>query len=164
MQKGTLHFKENVTGAIGWFIIILFSFSLSIKVCVTSASSKTLCNHFKKARPSAPKFPENLKNILGAGGWREPNIFPITALVRSYKTSIILQLIMITVAAIKVWKLLSVRNHILKSINWFANQSIYCFLWYKFLLKGISRKTIVELFFKNMLIFKKQSNIDSLTF
>ena len=46
----------------------------------TYASSKTLRSHFKKARPSAPKFPEYLKNISGAGGWREPNIFPITAL------------------------------------------------------------------------------------
>ena len=50
-------------------------------MCVTSASSKTLRNHFQKARLYAPKFPENLKNILGAGGWCEPNIFPITALL-----------------------------------------------------------------------------------
>ena len=49
-------------------------------MCLTSASSKTLCNHFKKASPSAPKFPENLENILGAGGWCEPNIFLIIAL------------------------------------------------------------------------------------
>ena len=35
-------------------------------------------------------------------------------------------------------------------------------IWYKFLLKGISEQTIVQVFFKDMLIFKKQSNIDSL--
>ena len=32
----------------------------------------------------------------------------------------------------------------------------------EFLLKGISEQTIVQVFFKDMLIFKKQSNIDSL--
>ena len=32
----------------------------------------------------------------------------------------------------------------------------------EFLLKGISEHTTVQVFFKDMLIFKKQSNIDSL--
>ena len=40
---------------------------------VTNGSSKTIIEllydwNFKKACPSAPKIPENLKNILGAGG------------------------------------------------------------------------------------------------
>ena len=34
---------------------------------------------YKKVCPTAPKISENLKNILGADGWREPNIFPMTA-------------------------------------------------------------------------------------
>ena len=53
---------------------------------VTNGSSKTIIEllydwNFKKACPSAPKIPENLKNILGTGGWGEANIFPIITLV-----------------------------------------------------------------------------------
>ena len=53
---------------------------------VTNGSSKAIIEllydwNFKKACPSAPKIPENLKNILGAGGWGEANIFPIITLV-----------------------------------------------------------------------------------
>ena len=36
------------------------------------------------------------------------------------------------------------------------------FMWYEFLLKGISEQTVVQVFFKDVLISKKQSNIDSL--
>ena len=44
---------------------------------------KLLLNKFtigipKKPTPPPPKIPENMKTILGAGGWRELNIFPIT--------------------------------------------------------------------------------------
>ena len=35
-------------------------------------------------------------------------------------------------------------------------------IWYEFLLKGISEYTIVQAFFQDMLLFKKESNIDSL--
>ena len=35
-------------------------------------------------------------------------------------------------------------------------------IWYEFLLKGTSEQTIAQLFFKDMLIFKKQSNPDYL--
>ena len=35
-------------------------------------------------------------------------------------------------------------------------------IWYEFLLKDISEQTIVQVFFKDMLIFKEQNNIDSL--
>ena len=45
---------------------------------------------------------------------------------------------------------------ICKAINWVVS------VWYEFLLKGVSEQTIVQVFFKDMLIFKKQSNIDSL--
>ena len=81
--KKELHFKEKQTRAIGWFFIILFSLPLSLKMCVSSASSKKLHIHLKKVRLSAPKFPEILKNILGAGEWHKPNFFPITALATS---------------------------------------------------------------------------------
>ena len=64
---GIIHFKGNVTSAIEWFFIILSTFPLSLRMHVTSASSKTLCNDFKKARPSATKCLENLKNILQGG-------------------------------------------------------------------------------------------------
>ena len=46
---------------------------------------------------------------------------------------------------------------ICKSINLLVS------IWYEFLLKGISEQTIVKVFLKDMLDFKKQSNIDSLT-
>ena len=52
-----------------------------------------------------------------------------------------------------------------KLVNWFAKQSIYSFLYvtsFYCLLKAISEQTIVQVFFKDKLIFKKQSNIDSL--
>ena len=45
---------------------------------------------------------------------------------------------------------------ICKAIN------LMVFTWYEFSLKGILEQTIVLVFFKNMLIFTKQSNIDSL--
>ena len=41
-------------------------------------------------------------------------------------------------------------------------QSVYSFLCYEFLLKAISEQITVQVFFKDQLIFKKQSNIDSL--
>ena len=40
---------------------------------VTTGNSKPPCSSTPK-----PKIAENLKNILGAGGRRKPNIFPIT--------------------------------------------------------------------------------------
>ena len=39
-----------------------------------------MTGNLKKPCPSAPKITDNLKNILGAGGRHEPNIFLITAL------------------------------------------------------------------------------------
>ena len=45
---------------------------------------------------------------------------------------------------------------ICKAINWLVS------IWCEFLLKGISEQIIVQVSFKDMLIFKKQSNIDSL--
>ena len=56
------------------------------KTYITRAFLKLLLNKFttgdfKNPWPSAPKIPENLKNILRTGGWRKPNIFPITAIV-----------------------------------------------------------------------------------
>ena len=84
-------------------------------------------------------------------------------LFRSYKTSIILQLI--TVAVIKISsETLSVKYRryvetgqlICKAINWLVS------IWYELLLKGIFEQTIVHAFLKGMLIFKKQSNINSL--
>ena len=35
-------------------------------------------------------------------------------------------------------------------------------IWYELLLKGISKQAMVQVFFKDMFIFKKQSNTDSL--
>ena len=35
-------------------------------------------------------------------------------------------------------------------------------IWYEFLLKGASKQTIVQAFFKHTFIFKKQGNIGSL--
>ena len=69
------------------------------------------------------------------------------------------------VAAIKICleKLFSKKSYrietarlICKEISWLT------ITWYKFLLKGIFEQTIVQVFFKDILIFKKQSNIDSL--
>ena len=40
--------------------------------------------------------------------------------------------------------------------------SLLIFIWYEFLLKEISEQIIVLFFFKDVLISKKQSNIDSL--
>ena len=39
--------------------------------------------------------------------------------------------------------------------------NLLVFIWYEFLLKDISEQTIVQVFFKDVLISKKQSNIDS---
>ena len=50
---------------------VIFIILLSLIMCVTLRPK----SYFKEIRPSAPKFPEYLNNILGAGGWREPNIF-----------------------------------------------------------------------------------------
>ena len=40
--------------------------------------------------------------------------------------------------------------------------SLFVFTRYEFSLKRISEQTIAHVFFKDMLIFKKKSNIDSL--
>ena len=66
----------------GVIFIILFSFPLSLRLCVTLRLrvSKKLRSHFKETHPSALKFLESLNNILGVGRWSKPNIFPITAL------------------------------------------------------------------------------------
>ena len=79
-------------------------------------------------------------------------------------TSKILQLI--TVAVIKVCSIktpfskksyhIEIAQLTCKAINLLVS------IWYEFLMKGISEQTIVQVFFKDMLIFKKQSNIDSL--
>ena len=45
--------------------------------------NKFTARNLKKPRPSATEIPENLKNVLGAGGRHKPNIFPITTLVIS---------------------------------------------------------------------------------
>ena len=79
------------------------------------------------------------------------------------KTSIILQLI--TVPVIKAYSEtlfikksyhIEIGQLICKAINLLVS------IWYEFLLKGISQYTIAQVFFKDMLIFKKQNNIDSL--
>ena len=61
------------------------------------------------------------------------------------------------------WEYLSLKNRIiLKAFNWFAKQSIDWFLLYhtRFNWNFISEQTIVQgFFFKDLLIFKKQSNI-----
>ena len=84
-------------------------------------------------------------------------------LFRSYKTSIILQLI--TVAVIKIYsETLSVKYHryvetdqlICKAINGLVS------IWYELLLKGIFKQAIVQAFLKGMLVSRKQSSINSL--
>ena len=40
--------------------------------------------------------------------------------------------------------------------------NLLVFIWYEFLLKDTSGQTIVQVFFKDVLISKKQNNIDSL--
>ena len=81
----------------------------------------------------------------------------------SYNAIIILQLI--TVAAIKLCSETPFNKNsyhseigqlICKVINLLVSTC------YKFLSEGISEQTIVQVFSKNMVIFKKQSNIDSL--
>ena len=79
-------------------------------------------------------------------------------------TSKILQLITVTV--IKVCSIktpfskksyhIEIAQLTCKAINLLVS------IWYEFLMKGISKQTIVQVFFKDMLIFKKQSKIDSL--
>ena len=43
---------------------VIFIILLSLIMCVTLRPK----SYFKEIRPSAPKFPEYLNNILGAGG------------------------------------------------------------------------------------------------
>ena len=80
-----------------------------------------------------------------------------------YKTSISLK--WITVVVIKVcsetpfgkkFYHIEAGQLICKVINWLVS------IWHEFLLKVISEQTIAQVFFKDMLVFFKKSNIDSL--
>ena len=77
---------------------------------------------------------------------------------RSYEISIILQLITVAVR-----KHLSIKNRIImKSVNWFAKQSIGWFLCDASFYCGVfPNRQAIQVFFKNMPFLKKQSNIDS---
>ena len=85
-------------------------------------------------------------------------------LFRSYKSSIILQLVTVAVIKICSGTLFSKKSYrietgqlICKVINWLVS------IWYEiYLLKGISKQTIVKVFFKDILILKKPSNTDSM--
>ena len=79
------------------------------------------------------------------------------------RSCLVLQLITVAVIKISSETLFSKKSYRIeadrlnyKAINWLVS------IWYKFLLKGISEQTMVQVFFKGMLILRKQSSIDPL--